>query len=367
MFGLTNNNNSTTIEKEEVKDDIPFTVGDVVEGEIVAIDRSTVYIDLPPVGTGIIYGREFLIAKDILRKAKVGDAISAKIIGFETENGYIDLSLREARKALIWSEVEDAKETGRIYDVVPKSANRGGLIIEWNGVRGFLPSSQLSEENYPKVLNADKDAILNELKKLVGQKLSVKIIDMNQDEDHIIFSEHAQKTERLETESVDKIKYKIGDTKTGVITGIVDFGIFVKIDNKLEGLVHISEIDWGLVDNPRRFHSVGDHIKVKITDIQDEKYSLSIKALKTNPWNKAKEKYKAGDTVSGVVIKYSEHGAFASIEAGVSGLAHISHFKDEEDLRHSLELGKTYEFVITLFDPVEQKLTIVPKDRYKEK
>ena len=355
--------------KKTNQQEVTLAVGDVVEGKVLAIDRNTIYIDLPPVGTGIIYGREFLIAKDILSKTHVGDTIKAKIIALETSDGkYIDLSLKEARQALIWAEAEEAMRTNRVYEVVSKSANRGGLIISWNGIRGFLPASQLSEEHYPKILSANKDAILTELNKLVGEKISVTIMDINPKEEHLILSEHTDKKVQREDGTVisETPVLAVGDIKIGVVTGVVDFGIFVKIDSNSEGLVHISEMDWGLVDDPHRFYSVGDQVTVKVIELQDDKYSFSIKALRKNPWETVSEKYSVNDTVTGVVLKYNTHGVFASIEAGVSGLVHISCFKDEEDLRQSLEIGKTYEFVITHLNSEEQKLTLVPKNKHKE-
>jgi len=142
------------------------------------------------------------------------------------------------------------------------------------------------------------------------------------------------------------------------VTGAVDFGIFVKLQEGLEGLVHISEIDWALVEDPRSLYRVGDTVKVKIIEIKDGKISLSIKALRENPWKSASEKYKKDARVKGVIIKYNKHGALASIEEGVAGLVHISEFEDEQELRNTLELGRTYDFVITLFEPDEQRMTL---------
>jgi ribosomal protein S1 len=144
----------------------------------------------------------------------------------------------------------------------------------------------------------------------------------------------------------------------GVVTGIVDFGIFVKVEEGLEGLVHISEIDWALVEDLKKMFKVGDKVKVKIIDIKDGKISLSIKALKENPWIEAGKKYKKDDTVKAVIIKFNKHGALASIEEGVAGLVHISEFGNEAKLREALELGKTYSFKITLFDSKEQKMAL---------
>lgn len=333
----------------------PPTVGDLVEGPVVAIDKSSVYIDVPPFGTGIIYGREYLNARDILRRVNIGDNIAAKIVDPENKDGYIELSLKEARQALIWSEAEDIIRDKRILELPVKDANKGGLILEWQGIQGFLPASQLKSEHYPRVDDGDKDKIYDELKKLVGTNLPVTIIGATPKEGKLIFSEKSpdQKEKREIIE-----KYQVGDTLDGVVTGIVDFGVFVKVEEGLEGLVHISEIDWGLVDDPRNFFKVGDKVKVKIIEIKEGKISLSVKALKDNPWTDAEKKYKKDDTVEGVIIKFNKHGALASIEEGVAGLVHVSEFGSEEKLRAALELGKSYKFKITLFDPKEQKMAL---------
>ncbi len=142
------------------------------------------------------------------------------------------------------------------------------------------------------------------------------------------------------------------------MTGVVDFGVFVKIEQGLEGLVHISELDWGLVEDPRTLFKVGEPVKVKVIEIKEGKVSLSIKALKDNPWHTAGERYKKGMDVPGVIIKYNKHGALASIEEGVAGLVHVSEFESPTELRETLELGKNYPFKITLFEPKDQRMTL---------
>jgi small subunit ribosomal protein S1 len=334
---------------------MPHAEGDLVEGPVIAIEKSRVYVDLRPFGTGIIYGREFLSARDVLRKVNIGDNIAAKVIDTEGAEGYIELSLKEARQALVWGEAEEAIIKKSVFDLPIKEANKGGLILEWQGIQGFLPASQLKAEHYPRVTDGDKEKILEELKKLVGEKLSVSVITADAKEGKLIFSE--KDSQKKEKEKIID-KYQIGDVIDGEVTGTVDFGIFVKLEEGLEGLVHISEIEWGLVEDPRALYSVGDQVKVKVIEIKDGKISLSIKALKENPWLAAEKKYKKGDSVTGVVIKYNKHGALASIEEGVAGLVHISEFKDEQSLRSALELGKTYPFKITIFEPKEQRMTL---------
>ena len=222
-----------------------------------------------------------------------------------------------------------------------------------------MPASQLSSTHYPRVQDGDKDEILGELKKLIGKPLQVRIITADPKEGKLIFTERTGEEEEAKSDAVDK--YSIGDVVEGKVTGGVEFGLFVEIEPGLEGLVHISEIDWALVEDPAALYPVGTEVKVKVIDVKDGKISLSIKALKENPWDTAAKSYKKGQEVTGVVIKYNKHGALASIEEGVAGLVHVSEFESMADLREKLELGKTYPFTITLFEPKEQRMTLAFK------
>ncbi len=338
----------------------PPQIGDLVEGPVIAVEKSSVFVDLTPFGTGIIYGREFITARDVIKKINVGDVIAAKIVDNAHPEGYYELSLKEARQALIWNEAEVAIKEKKVLELLVKEANKGGLLIEWQGIVGFLPASQLKAEHYPHVTDGDKDKILEELKKFVGTRMALSIITADPKEGKLIFSEKG--SEQKEKEKIVS-KYEIGDTVEGTVTGVVDFGVFIKLEEGLEGLVHISEIDWGLVDDPRNFVKIGTTIKAKIIEVKEGKISLSMKQLKPNPWTEAAKKYKKDMIISGVVIKFNKHGALASIEEGVAGLVHVSEFGSEEKLRGALELGKTYNFKISLFDPKEQKMALVYIDK----
>lgn len=359
LIKLTNEK-SDLMDKRIAEIPNPPKVGDLVEGTVIAIDKAAIYINIPPFGTGIIYGREYIVARDIIRKIHVGDSVTSKVVDTKNENGYIELSLKEARQALIWGEVEEAIRDKKVLRLKVQDANKGGLIMNWQGLQGFLPASQLTPENYPRVTDGDKVKILEELKKLIDQELNVTVIGATPEDGKLIFSEKTSGTaESGETASVEK--YKVGDILEGEVTGVVDFGVFVKVDSGIEGLVHISEIDWSLVEDPRQHYAVGDRVKTQIIEVKDDKISLSIKALKENPWQEAGKKYKKGDEVKGVVIKHNKHGALVSIEEGVAGLVHISEFESPEKLKENLELGKTYNLKITLFDPKEQKMTLTTK------
>jgi len=341
-----------------------IVAGQTVEGTVIDIDKNSLYVDLSPLGTGIVFGREFLSIKDIIKTINVGDVVSAQVVEDEGYKGYVELSLKEARRATIWQEAEENRKNGTILSLTVKEANKGGLMIQWQGITGFLPASQLGSENYPKVSGGDKTRILMELEKLIGEKLDVQIITVDPEEDKLIFTEKKDGASRSQggasradrgdlTES-----YKVGDVLDGTVTGAVDFGIFVKVADNLEGLVHISEISWSLVENPETMYPVGTDVQVKIIEVTPEKVSLSIKALTDSPWELAKSKYEKDMEVEAVVIRYNEHGALVSVEEGVAGLVHVSDFKDIAELKDKMSLGMSYKFKINAFDAGKQKMTL---------
>jgi ribosomal protein S1 len=328
-------------------------VNDLAEGKIIGQKGSMVFVDIGAFGTGVIYGREFNNARDVIKALKIGDKIVVKITELENEMGYMSLSLKEAKQEIVWREAEELQNNKAALTLMIIDANKGGLIMEWKGIQGFLPTSQLKTSHYPRIEDGDKDKILLELKKIVGQEITVNIISVNQKEEKLIFSEKS--TESEETKELVS-KYSVGDIVEGTVTGVVEFGIFIKLEEGLEGLAHISELDWSLVENPADLFKVGQKIKAQIISIKDGKVSLSVKVLKQNPWQDAEKKYNKGDIVSGVIIKFNKYGALVSIEEGISGLAHVSEFGSEAEMKKKIELGKSYPFQITLFEPKEQRL-----------
>mgnify|MGYP001616692169 CR=1 FL=1 len=328
--------------------------GDILEAKFLARKGQNVFLDLGPFGTGIIFGREFINARDIIKKLEPGDAVTAKVVEVEGEQGCVEFSLREAKQDIVWQEARELMKKNTPLELAVSGANKGGLVIGWRGLQGFLPTSQLRNNHYPRVDGGDKGKILEELRKLVGQKLTLTIITANPKEEKLIFSEKYAESEELK-ELV--LKYKIGGVVEGTITGVVDFGIFIKLDEGLEGLAHISELDWSLVNDPAELFSAGEKIKAKVIGIENGKISLSVKALTPDPWQEIKDKYKKGDIIEGEVLRFNPHGALICVVKGVYGLVHISEFKSENDMREKLTLAKKFPFQITLFDPLEHKLT----------
>lgn len=329
---------------------------DIVEGTVVEKRGGRLFIDLGASGAGIVYGREYFAAQDIIKNLNVGDRVSAKVVEVDNHEGYIELSLQEAGKEKRWVDLKKMMQDGTLLDVPVKKANTGGLILEFQGVEGFLPASQLSFKHYPRVEGGDKEKIFQELQKMVGNPLRVKILDLNPDENKLIFTEKG-----LDADEMRKVlvSYSVGDIVEGEITGVVDFGAFMKFNEiGLEGLIHLSEIDWTLVSNPREILKPGDKVKAKIIDIQGDKISLSLKQLKDDPWLNVAEKYHKDDVVNGKITKFNPFGAFVELDSDIQGLAHISEFGTEQKMRETLKLDTSYQFKILLVDPKEHRISL---------
>src|SRR3989344_7256455 len=229
-------------------------VGDIAKGTVLSKRGANLFIDLGDQGTAIIFGKEYQNAKDVIKNLKPGDAIEGKVVMLENENGLMELSIKEAGADVLWKDAATLRDSGEPLELKVTDSNKGGLVLEWRGVKGFLPASQLKAAHYPKVEGGDKDKISEELKKMVGESFSVVILDIDPKEEKLIFSEKGTESEELK-----KIveKYKVGDIVEGEVTGVVEFGIFIKIEEGLEGLAHISELGWGLGGSPSSIFKVG--------------------------------------------------------------------------------------------------------------
>lgn len=347
---------------EELLAESPVAVmssGDVVEGTVIAAEKHEVWLDLGPRGTGLVVGREIEHSQDI----KPGDLISASVLDPEDDRGYAILSLKKVAKEKGWESLEERLGKGEVFSVSAFDANKGGLLIEVDGIRGFLPVSQLSAENYPRVSGADKDEILHRLNALVGKPLDVRVLDLNRRDNKLILSEKAAKREDTESKVA---KMQVGDVVEGVATGVVDFGIFVNV-NGVEGLVHISEIAWDRVDNPSSYVKVGDKVQAKIISIDRDKLSLSMKQLMPDPWIKDAAKYQVGDLTSGKVTRITPFGAFVQVTPAIEALVHISELSDThvEDPSTLVKLGETKKFRIIAIDPEAHKLSLSLKNSKK--
>lgn len=353
-------------------------VGDVITGIVSFVSSNHALIDLGPLGTGIVLGKEMRDGMKSGVKLRPGDEVTATLVSFEGEEGYIDLSIREASHDRSWEDIEAKRKNLEVVTTKIMEANKGGLMVEINGITGFLPVSQLSSEHYPRVEDGDKMKIFELLKKLIGVEVLVRILDADRLTEKLIVSEKAAQSEK-ERAVIGKLR--VGDTISGEVSGVVDFGAFVKFfpmaadgekksSEKLEGLVHISELAWQLINDPREIVKTGDRVEAKIIGIEDTRISLSMKALKSDPWSIVMEKYKVDDIVQGKVDKINHFGAFVYLDKDIHGLAHVSEFHDVYPNRKMEELftiGETYAWKILSIEPKSHRMGLLPVKDAKEK
>ncbi len=328
--------------------------GDMVEGTMISVSKNEVYIDLAGYGIGVVRGRELYDDQATLNSLKPGDKITASVVETENREGNVELSLRVAGQERVWQKLRDYMESREIVSTKILAANKGGLMIELNNVTGFLPVSQLSLEHYPRVEDGDKNKILSILNSYVGTNFNVQVITADMNEEKLIVSEKAVHEEEMHSKMSE---LKIGDVITGQITGVVDFGVFVKF-GELEGLVHISELAWQRIENPKDLFKVGDTVKAKIIAIEKGRLSLSIKQLQNDPWAEAVKKYQIGQVVKGTISKIMPFGVFVELDKDIQGLAHLvelSHdpVKSAEDV---VKTGEEYEFKVISIEPAEHRL-----------
>jgi small subunit ribosomal protein S1 len=329
-----------------------LTAGETVTGTVLSLKKHEVLIDLGAHGVGFVPRREVGFSRNV----NEGDEVTASVVDTELDNGYSLLSLRKAAKDRGWEEVAAKFEAGEIIEVSAYDANRGGLLVEYEGVRGFLPVSQLSAEHYPRVGSSDKDEILQRLNSLVNQPLKVRILDADRKANKLIFSEKEAIKEGL-VERFEKLA--VGDAVRGVVTGVVDFGVFVNVEG-IEGLVHISEISWERVNNPSDYVKVGDGIDAKIIAIDKDRLSLSMKQLKEDPWLGEIAKFNRGDAVEGTVTRITPFGAFVQISPSVEALVHVSELGegDEADPEKVFTLNERKSFKILDIDKENRKISL---------
>lgn len=326
--------------------------GEIVDGVIMSVRKHEVLIDLGPLGVGFVPRREIGFGQKLVE----GEAITASVVDTELDNGYSLLSLRKAAKDRGWDEVQRIIDDAETIDVTAYDANRGGLLIECEGVRGFLPVSQLSAEHYPRVGSSDKDEILQRLNSLVGKTIKVRILDADRKANKLIFSEKEAIKEGLADRFAN---LKVGDSVSGVVTGVVDFGAFVNVEG-IEGLIHISEISWERVNNPADYVKVGDNVEAKIIAIDKDRLSLSLKQLQEDPWMKEVDEFKKGVSVDGTVTRITPFGAFVQISPAVEALVHVSELGDGDgaDPEKVFKLNERKTFTILEVDKESRKISL---------
>ncbi len=341
-------------------------VGDVIKGKVISASKAEVQLDIDGIKTGVVRGRELYNESDEYGHLKTNDTVEATIIELENENGQYELSFRYAGQQRAWDNLKELLKKGEVLPVKIYDANKGGLMVKIGHITGFLPVSQLIPEHYPRVEGGDKNKILEFLRRLINQTLKVKIIDADEKDDKLIVSEKAAWEEAQE-----KVvsKYKVGDKIKGKVTAVTDFGVFVEFDNKMEGLVHISELAWQRIDDPKDFIKVGDTVEAEIINIEGTKIFLSMKKLKEDPWKNVAQKYKINDIVNGKILKANPFGLFVELDPDIHGLAHISELSDKPvtNLSEIAKPGDVLKFRIISIDPQNHRLGLSLKNLKESK
>jgi len=329
--------------------------GDLITGIVLSVSKNEVLVDLNGVATGIARGFELVDESGEYSSLRAGDEVAATVIDIENERGLVELSFRSAGHKKAWDNLRQLMEAGTIANVKIVEANKGGLLVTCGNVAGFMPVSQLSPEHYPRIQGGDKNKILDRLKSYIGETFDAKVIDVGEEEEKLIVSEKAA----WEEQQKDLLgSYKVGDVVEGTVSVITEFGAFVQFGQGLEGLIHISELAWQRIDDPRDIVKPGQAIKAQVIKLERSKIFLSMKRLIDDPWMRVKDRYAVGEKVSGKVLKVNPFGLFVELDPEIHGLAHSSELSDKGPV-DPMTVGKpndTMEFTIISIDPQEHRL-----------
>ncbi len=350
-------NNTLTMDDLLASSDIKqLKVGDVVDGAITSVRKHEVWLDLGANGVGVVMRREIGFGQ----KLEVGEKVTTSVVDPEMDEGYALLSMKRAVKDRGWDELQRAFEDQEIIEISPYDANRGGLLVELEGIRGFLPVSQLAAGHYPRVSGADKDEILQKLNALIGQVLRVRVLDVSRKDNKLIFSEKEAIKDDMQSRFSE---LKVGDEVEGVVTGVIDFGAFVNVDG-IEGLVHISEISWERVEDPRKYVKNGQDIKAKIIAIDKDRLSLSMKQMTEDPWLQEVKAFTKGSSVEGKVTRITPFGAFVQLSPSVEALVHVSEMSDDDsaDPEKIFQLNEKKQFKVIDIDTDARKIALSLKE-----
>lgn len=321
--------------------------GDLVEGVITSLAPREILIDVDSKAEGVVSDRDFALIADLVKSLKVGDKVLSYVVTPEDDHGRLILSLRKAGLNYKWKFLTDAREKSELVNVRGMEVNRGGLLVEHQGLRGFVPASQLEA------------AYTGRPQELIGQTIQVKILEADQRNNRLIFSQKSALTKEAEDKIRQKLaKIQIGTSYDGVVSNITPFGIFVNIDEGLEGLVHISEIAWEKITDIKDYFKIGDKIKVFIleTDQKSGRLNLSIKKLTPDPFDKLSKLFSQEKPVKGKVVKLADFGVFVRLEDGIEGLIHVSKIPPGK----IFQVGEEAECLIESIDSQKRKISLSP-------
>ena len=335
-----------------------FTLKQRIIGKITYIDNKKVLLDIGGKSEGLVFDKAYKLAEEFIKTLKVGDSVEGVVLVPETRDGYTVLSLKQAAQKLAWGRIEKAYQDKTPVTVSGKMVNQAGILVEVDGITGFIPTSQLGRDTAKNPQG------------LVEHKFSAIIIDFDKDMNKVVLSEKEISDADVIGRERDAFKAVTeGEVFDGVVTTIYDFGCFVRIDLPvgkgkgvkaggevvpMEGLVHISELSYGKVGSASDFVAVGQKVKVKVVGKKNDKLAFSIKQTQKDPWDEAVKKYPKESKVEGKIAKITDFGVFVVLEPGIEGLVHMTKIPPTK----KFELGDIVDCIIEEIDPKEKKISL---------
>lgn len=331
--------------------------GEKVHGVVTDISRRMVLVDIGAKTEGLVVDKEYEAARDLVESLQVGKEVEAYVISPENERGQILLSFKEAATSYSWDRFTQMLTAGEAMTVKGLEVNKGGVVVKADSMRGFVPASQFGK------------AWLGKLEELVNRSFRVKVIEVDQAKNRLIFSErHVSEADQIAKRNTALLGIKEGEAREGAVSGVMPFGVFVTMqigDTEVEGLVHISEMSWEKVDDPSNLVKQGDKVKVKVIGVDQGagRVNLSMKKLTDDPWQVVLTKYPIGSKHTGKVTRVEQFGVFVNLGAGVDGLIHISKIAAGEEP----EIGADLDVYVESVDPEQRRMSLSPVLKSTEK
>ena len=324
--------------------------GDIVDGVVVRVDADEVLVDIGAKAEGIISGKELGFRGDPDMELSPGDVIKVYVLQPENEEGNVVLSRRRALAETTWITAADKQDSGEVIEAEVREQNKGGLIVNVLGLRGFLPSSQVGR------------TVSGTLETLVGQRIPVKVLEVNRKRNRLIVSQKAAEDEDRARRREDLFsRIQVGDVVSGTVSGLTSYGAFVDIGGA-DGLIHISELSWDRVSRVTDVLEVGQRVEVKVIklDADQNRISLSLRQLQQDPWERFMNAVPVGSIVDGTVTKTKKYGAFLQVMSGIEGLLHISelswdHVDRTEDV---LKVGEEVQVKVIGIDTARRRVSL---------
>ncbi|MBI5301540.1 MAG: S1 RNA-binding domain-containing protein [Chloroflexi bacterium] len=336
--------------------------GDIVAGTVVRVGPREILVDIGAKSEGVVDHAELeKMSGEAIKKIQVGDKILAFVVKSENREGAVVLSLVRAQLERDWLDAEQLLKSEQIFEAQVAGFNKGGLIVRVGKVRGFVPATQL-ESIARKKAESPEDAAVTEadLSALVGKKIKLKVIELDRERNRLILSERAAMRDLRKTAKEQVLgELKEGDVRTGTVTSVADFGVFVDLGG-VDGMIHLSELSWTKIGHPQDLIKVGDKIQVQVlsVDRDRERIALSLKRLAPEPWSTVEQRYQVGQLVNGTITKLASFGAFARLDDNIEGLIHISELADRR-IQHPKEVvkeGDTLTLRVVRIDAARRRL-----------